>query len=601
MPSPFASASLYVGDLHPDVTEGQLFEIFNCVGPVASIRVCRDTVTRRSLGYAYVNFHNIVDAERALDTMNNTVIKGKPCRIMWSQRDPSIRKSGVGNVFIKNLHKSIDHKTLHDTFSTFGNILSCKVATDETGGNSKGYGFVHFETQAMAEKAIAKVNSMIIGGQKVYVGPFIPRRERVLSSDEKKYTNVYVKNLDESIDDKQLKSAFEKFGPVTSAVVMVNSEGKSKGFGFVNFENSDDASKAVNELNGQSLVAGGKKIYAGKAQKKAERENELKQKFEQLRLERAAKYQGVNLYIKNLDDDVDDERLRKEFESFGTITSCKVMRDDKGNSKGFGFVCFSNPEETTKAVTEMNGRMIGTKPLYVALAQRKEIRKAQLEAQYAARQKSRLPPQANGIAPMYAGGPPVFYPPNPGFVYPQMVPARNRWTQPQPQTQYQVPGYIVPPIRQQQGPQPGQQARHNGGRSVPGGNRRGYNSRNNREQLSLQQQIPSQQSPAVPTNLEQPGGAEEPLAALLPQLSPEQQTRMVGEILDPLVFKHQPELAGKITGMLLDRYHEEGFEELLQVMENPEALTAKVNEAVEVLASHQAQQEPVKEGEEVVA
>jgi polyadenylate-binding protein len=600
MPSPFASASLYVGDLHPDVTEGQLFEIFNCVGPVASIRVCRDTVTRRSLGYAYVNFHNVLDAERALDTMNNTLIKGKACRIMWSQRDPSIRKSGVGNVFIKNLQKNIDHKTLHDTFSTFGNILSCKVATDEN-GNSKGYGFVHFETQAMAEKAIAKVNSMIIGGQKVFVGPFVPRRERVLSSDEKKFTNVYVKNLDDSVDDKQLKTAFEKYGLVTSAVVMQNAEGKSKGFGFVNFENAEDASKAVGELNGQALVPGGKKIYAGKAQKKAERENELKQKFEQLRLERAAKYQGVNLYIKNLDDDVDDERLRREFESFGTITSCKVMRDDKNNSKGFGFVCFSNPEETTKAVTEMNGRMIGTKPLYVALAQRKEVRKAQLEAQYAARQKSRLPPQANGIAPMYAGGPPVFYPPNPGFVYPQMVPARNRWTQPQPQTQYQtMPGYMVPPIRQQQGPQP-QQARHNGGRSVP--NRRAYNSRNNRDQMSMQQSMmaPSQQSPVAPANLEQTGGAEEPLAVILPQLTPEQQTRMVGERLYPLVFKHQPELAGKITGMLLDRYHDEGFEELLAVMDNSAALIAKVNEAVDVLASHQAQQEPSKDGEEVVA
>lgn len=219
------------------------------------------------------------------------------------------------------MDKAIDQKALHDTFSAFGNILSCKIATDQT-GQSKGYGFVQYDSEEGAQKAIEKLNGMLLNDKQVYVGPFLRKQERDQAVDKTKFTNIYVKNLSESTTDEEFNKIFSEYGPVTSAVVMRDADGNSKGFGFVNFENAEDAAKAVEALNGQKID--NKEWYVGKAQKKHEREQELKQRFEQSMKEAVDKSQGLNLYIKNLDDTVDDEGLKELFSSYGTITSYKV-------------------------------------------------------------------------------------------------------------------------------------------------------------------------------------------------------------------------------------------------------------------------------------
>merc|ERR1712012_1235011 len=154
-------------------------------------------------------------------------------------------------------------------------------------------------------------------------------------------------------------------GNILSCKVAQDASGDSKGYGFVHFETEEAALQAIDKVNG--MLLNDKKVFVGRFVPRKERQMELKKKFEQMKLERMTRFQGVNLYVKNLDDTIDDERLRTEFTPFGTITSAKVMCEE-GRSKGFGFVCFSSPEEATKAVTEMNGRIIVSKPLYVALA-----------------------------------------------------------------------------------------------------------------------------------------------------------------------------------------------------------------------------------------
>eukprot|EP00834_Sanchytrium_tribonematis_P007325 NODE_648_length_5041_cov_0.519021.p1 type:complete len:442 gc:universal NODE_648_length_5041_cov_0.519021:3626-2301(-) len=289
----------------------------------------------------------------------------------------------LGNIFIKNLHPDIDHKALHDTFSQFGKIISCKVAT--ANGQSKGYGFVHFESKEDALNAIQSVHLKYMNGQQVHVHLFIPKNERQTND---LFTNIYIKQFPKHWTDSDLELIFKEYGAMTS--VFVNGQGVA----FINYEDHESANSALQlndvpvkeliekhpELKSDQSDANGESnlpdlvLYVSPAQKKQQRQANLSKQHELTN--------STNCYIKNIDDQMSDTQLMNEFKVFGEITSCKIMRDANQRSKGFGFVSFTNSDEACKAVTEMNGKIVGSKPLYVALAQRKEQRRMQLEQQY---------------------------------------------------------------------------------------------------------------------------------------------------------------------------------------------------------------------------
>ncbi|CDY57754.1 BnaCnng32380D [Brassica napus] len=186
-------------------------------------------------------------------------------------------------------------------FSPFGVILSCKVA--EENGQSKGFGFVQFATEQSAVAARLASQGSMVDGKKLFVVKFINRDERAAMSGNQEFTNVYVKNLLESVTEDFLHTMFSQCGTVSSVVVMRD---------------------------------GSKKLFVGRDLRKGERMEMLKQKHKD---NFVAKFNvgWFNLYVKNLSEAINETRLREIFGSYGKIVSAKVMRDESGKNKEFNF------------------------------------------------------------------------------------------------------------------------------------------------------------------------------------------------------------------------------------------------------------------------
>jgi RNA recognition motif-containing protein len=81
-------------------------------------------------------------------------------------------------LYVGNLPWSINNQSLYDLFATFGAITEAVVISDRMSGRSKGFGFVTFENEADAERAVAEMHDKDVSGRKIVVNVARPREER---------------------------------------------------------------------------------------------------------------------------------------------------------------------------------------------------------------------------------------------------------------------------------------------------------------------------------------------------------------------------------------------------------------------------------------
>ncbi|KAH7106629.1 hypothetical protein BKA62DRAFT_826128 [Auriculariales sp. MPI-PUGE-AT-0066] len=89
-----------------------------------------------------------------------------------------------------------------------------------------------------------------------------------------------------------------------------------------------------------------------------------------------------NLFIKNIDPEIDSNALFSHFRHYGSIVSARVMRDERGQSRGFGFVSYQAPDQASRALAATNNARLGSKSIIVRLHEPRQLRQEKLAARF---------------------------------------------------------------------------------------------------------------------------------------------------------------------------------------------------------------------------
>ncbi|CAI9110738.1 OLC1v1010812C1 [Oldenlandia corymbosa var. corymbosa] len=162
-------ATAYVGNLDPSVSEELLWELFVQAGPVVNVYVPKDRVTNAHQGYGFVEFRSEEDADYAIKVLNMIKLAGKPIRVNKASQDKKSVDVGA-NLFIGNLDPDVDEKLLYDTFSAFGVIVTNpKIMRDPDTGNSRGFGFISYDSFEASDAAIEAMNGQYLCNRQITV------------------------------------------------------------------------------------------------------------------------------------------------------------------------------------------------------------------------------------------------------------------------------------------------------------------------------------------------------------------------------------------------------------------------------------------------
>lgn len=344
---------LYISDFDNSVCA----EIWHVFGPwmneIESICVIPDYINRTSAGYAFVNFYNHEAAKDAFSKVPHLFLGSSMSRVFpYNGKDlkkpPPIDPTNGNGVFIKNLDTKVTIAHLYDVFKEFGDIVNCKIATDEFGA-PRNFAYVTYSSPDEAAEAIKKMDGRAVGKRKILTYMHLPKSKRGVK--------LFIKNglTDGCVSEEDLKNEFSKYSSFEDLVYPIDNLGKSRGFAFVILSDIDDANRAIEEVK----EIHGVPVHVSIA---------IKPNADPHRLEQA------NLFVRNLGDNVTQQDLIDEFGAFGTIVSTKIMLDDAGKSRHFGFVRFQDPNQARDAQLALDGKKMWGNVLAITPAQKQKAR-----------------------------------------------------------------------------------------------------------------------------------------------------------------------------------------------------------------------------------